>query len=154
MSKVETTIDTAAVLGGKTFDKVMAEAEQHATESWAAQRDPSCPIEPMPGHIVVKPTYNEDITYDAGTNLFLVSLAGEKEKPSFAPIVAIGDNTDDDKIGFTFELGDIVIFSIHAGMRVSFGKRGEEKYLVLKASVIIGRMVQVDAKPSIPTDHD
>lgn len=128
--------------------------DENMAASWAAQRDPSCPIEPMPGHIVVKPTYSEDITYDDSTRLYLVSLAGEKEKPSFAPIVAIGDNTDDDKIGFTFELGDIVIFSIHAGMRVSFGKRGEEKYLVLKASQVIGRMVSVDAKPSLPTDHD
>jgi co-chaperonin GroES (HSP10) len=113
----------------------------------------SCPIEPMPGFIVVQPDINSDnVTFDKKTRLFKVSLA--VEKPSHAPIVAIGDDTNNEEVGFTFNLGDEVLFSIHSGMKVNFGERGNELYIVLAAKLIIGRLVSTEAHPILPDDHD
>jgi co-chaperonin GroES (HSP10) len=140
-------------LDGKETTKLMYE-NRHPTHSneWVAQRTPDCPIEPMPGYIVVKPEEESSGATRLSSGLFIVS--GATDKPSSAPIVAIGDNTDDDEIGFTFGLGDVVLFSIHAGKTIRFGDRGERKFLVLKASEIIGRLLDLDAKPALPTDHD
>jgi co-chaperonin GroES (HSP10) len=122
------------------------------TREYQAQRDPSCPIEPMPGYLVVKPEYEDTNTTQLSSGLWIVS--NDREKPSAAPVVAIGDDTDDDTIGFTFRLGDTVIFNQHSGIRVNFGERGINKYIVLAAKVIIGRVVAREAQPSLPNDHD
>lgn len=117
-----------------------------------AHREPSCPVEPMPGRVIVKPESQSGYITKHKSGIYLVS--SDKERPTVAPIVAIGDDTDNDDVGFTFQLGDNVLFSIHAGIKVSFGERGEEQYIVLKASEIIGRIVDVAANVELPYDKE
>lgn len=114
-------------------------------------RERDCPVEPMPGRVIVKPELGENITKHK-SGIWLVS--NEKERPTVAPIVAIGDDTDNSDIGFIFNLGDLVIFSIHAGIKLQFGERGADHYIVLKASEIIGRVIDLTINPVLPHDHD
>lgn len=134
--------------GRKTYvldgQEVSAETYKEATKSIpSTNRDPSCPIEPMPGRVIVQPEIEDSNITRYKSGLFKVDISGEN-RPTSAPIVAIGDDTDNDDVGFTFNLGDQVIFSRHAGVVVSFGDRGEQKFIVLKAGEILARIVETD----------
>ncbi|MGV2436872.1 MAG UNVERIFIED_CONTAM: co-chaperone GroES [Anaerolineae bacterium] len=90
-------------------------------------------IKPLGDRVLVKPIEKETMT---ASGIILPETA--KEKPQEGEIVAVGQgrrDEDGERIALDVEVGNKVLFAKYAGTEV---KIGDEKYLIMKESDILG----------------
>lgn len=90
-------------------------------------------IKPLGDRVLVKPTEKETTT---ASGIILPETA--KEKPQEGEIIAVGQgrrDEDGERIALDVEVGNKVLFAKYAGTEV---KIGDEKYLIMKESDILG----------------
>ncbi len=90
-------------------------------------------IKPLGDRVLVKPIEKETMT---ASGIMLPETA--KEKPQEGEIIAVGQgrrDEDGERIALDVEVGNKVLFAKYAGTEV---KIGDEKYLIMKESDILG----------------
>lgn len=90
-------------------------------------------IKPLGDRVLVKPIEKETTT---ASGIILPETA--KEKPQEGEIIAVGQgrrDEDGERIALDVEVGNKVLFAKYAGTEV---KIGDEKYLIMKESDILG----------------
>ncbi|MFZ4826453.1 MAG: co-chaperone GroES [Phototrophicaceae bacterium] len=90
-------------------------------------------IKPLGDRVLVKPIEKETMT---ASGIIVPETA--KEKPQEGEIIAVGQgrrDEDGERIALDVEVGNKVLFAKYAGTEV---KIGDEKYLIMKESDILG----------------